>query len=1393
MADTSRDIELRLRARDLSTAELRQVVARVNELSGALDKQLIAATKLEVKEKELRNTLVEFDQAAKNVAGLDATIKRYQALSEQVERNRADLQKSQNALQAHQAAMAAGTATGTAAERSLTGFQRAVAAAEKSLQTNQQSLERYNTSLRQAGIDTANLVSAEQQLVTISTAIGDSRTKLNATIRDYARLEREAREETKAIAAAQREAAETAKQEAAAVAQVTARRKEEADQLRSMLSGRMAANREQTAQLQSFNDETIRLSKERKEKEEQTARDNISAIRKEYTERRQAQERFVQDNVASNAKLNEETRKRVRERQADDRQAIRQRLSDLRAAEAEAAKIQPTRGENIMRQRQEQEAARARGGRQTPGILGLRPYEVQNLGYQINDVIGGLAQGQNVTQILAQQGGQFIQIFGRAALRWFPAVALAIGAVTLATEALTNRLQTLSSNREFTAALTANKYAVDQNATSLTALRRELRDLGVSWEEAGKTINVALSGNIRSDRMREVVLLARDMARVNGVEVPEAMRDLVNGLSNGVKGFDELLAKYPAIGEKNAEFIRGLLLAGKTAEAQREMIRLLGEEFRIAADQKMSAFDKSVEKLRTSWNRLLDRIGDSKAFDSLITKTSQVVDGITKLVEQVDKLDESLKKLAERTVINPLVRGLNPDGSFPLTPFGFVWNMIGAGGAGIAGGGPPAPTGGLKQNATTIQGELQKRGYSAAAIASIMGNLQIESGFDPEAKGPLGHRGIAQWDENRRKPLGGIFTDLMAQIELLDKELQAIDPEFKRFNGSIEEGTKRFRDRFEKPISVRDFGSPKDTADLNPRIAAARRFAGEGLAPATTGSEAGTRAVPSATGVTSGPTAAQIAAGKEALRIAERDLALAYARDRQTEERLKRESRLKELKDQGISDDAAAATVEKELAAFRLQKDTEEYERQQRRSKEAIQDGRERAKIEAAGAKAVADAQVQGITNYEKLKDVRDKGEAEARADIQKRKSELDQFDAAEKRIDDLRRANLRDHKSALDKITEAINLQYDNELKALEKLKERSSTVDQERYDRLIKRLEAERQSALARAPRDAAEQQGRESLAARDELVRTANRLFDLGEITLTEKENKVKEAFDLTRKATLESADALEKWLATAKELGASETEIAKVAGRVKEIRAESKYVDPFWKGLKETFTSSFSTAGETFFNGISEAIGGAIAKTKEWKDVWTSLKVGAANFFAQILRDLANYILKAQLAKLASSLFGGTSFGDFLGIAKPAATTAATSAATAATSAASTTNTGLFGLGFLGLHGGGVVGRRPESGRAPASWWAGAPRYHSGTLVGLAPDEQAAILKQGEEVLASDSPRNVLNGGGMGGVNFRAVLVDDTRRIPEAMMGAHGERVIVQHLVRNAATLREIVRG
>lgn len=130
---------------------------------------------------------------------------------------------------------------------------------------------------------------------------------------------------------------------------------------------------------------------------------------------------------------------------------------------------------------------------------------------------------------------------------------------------------------------------------------------------------------------------------------------------------------------------------------------------------------------------------------------------------------------------------------------------------------------------------------------------------------------------------------------------------------------------------------------------------------------------------------------------------------------------------------------------------------------------------------------------------------------------------------------------------------------------------------------------------------------------------------------------------------------------------------------------------------------------------------------------------------------------------------------------------------------------FGIPGIGAaHTGGVVGSSlTGSGNMRKSvspaLFAGAMRYHTGGVAGLAPDEVPTILKQGEEVLTQDDPRHRNNGGlapqsgaASGGEQAIRVINVLSDEVAEQMMNsATGEKVFMAHAKKNAATLRQLV--
>ena len=145
-----------------------------------------------------------------------------------------------------------------------------------------------------------------------------------------------------------------------------------------------------------------------------------------------------------------------------------------------------------------------------------------------------------------------------------------------------------------------------------------------------------------------------------------------------------------------------------------------------------------------------------------------------------------------------------------------------------------------------------------------------------------------------------------------------------------------------------------------------------------------------------------------------------------------------------------------------------------------------------------------------------------------------------------------------------------------------------------------------------------------------------------------------------------------------------------------------------------------AGDVLANGFEEAIVSGKGLQDVIKDIDKQL-------VALITRDLVTQPLADSITGFIKGLGAGGTGGG-----------------------AQTLLSGIFSsISGLFMHGGGVVGEGGTLRPMPAVAMANLPRYHSGGVVGLQPDEMHAVLRKGEEVLTQADPRHRDNGGRSGG--------------------------------------------
>lgn len=251
-------------------------------------------------------------------------------------------------------------------------------------------------------------------------------------------------------------------------------------------------------------------------------------------------------------------------------------------------------------------------------------------------------------------------------------------------------------------------------------------------------------------------------------------------------------------------------------------------------------------------------------------------------------------------------------------------------------------------------------------------------------------------------------------------------------------------------------------------------------------------------------------------------------------------------------------------------------------------------------------------------------------------------------------------------------------------------------------------------------------------------------------------------------LDTAEALRQLYKIAFDTGTiSKEAYDKAVGSLNNLSLSTKSAVAATSQLSDTVVSSIAQNGVTAFESLAESIANVVTGTQSLGQGFRGAARAAAQFFAQLLRDIGLAIAK-QLILNAIATYGG---GYGAAAVK-------------------------LGGVVAGQHNGGVTGTNATfKRRVDMSIFNGAPKYHNGGIAGLKPNEVPTILEKNEEVLTRNDPRHVLNGGasgGSGGAGTRFVLVDDRAKVAEAMQTAEGEKVIVETLRRNIPTIKQYLK-
>lgn len=329
------------------------------------------------------------------------------------------------------------------------------------------------------------------------------------------------------------------------------------------------------------------------------------------------------------------------------------------------------------------------------------------------------------------------------------------------------------------------------------------------------------------------------------------------------------------------------------------------------------------------------------------------------------------------------------------------------------------------------------------------------------------------------------------------------------------------------------------------------------------------------------------------------------------------------------------------------------------------------------------------------------------------------------------------------------------------------------ERLDAAKKQRLAQEQIKFNTEELDRREKAVNDTIAARDKLLAAVQAQKEAGQIDdelAAQRINQINAEYTPKINANVE---ATRQWAMANAAIFNNTEEQQVFLATLDAIQAKANGVRTEFTLLQNTIISGGVAAINQSIESMADAFGQVITGQQSISEGFRGMLASFANFAAAFLRDIALMIIKMTIFKALQN--SGNPILSAIGTA------------------------GLVGV----KHDGGVIGYYGGSNRTRSvdtSWFANAPRYHGGGIAGLAPDEYPTILKKGEEVLEEDSPRNIMNGGaGIAGGSaqtqdggVKLVLVDDRSRIPEAMSNAEGEKVIVQAVRRNAATIKQFLK-
>lgn len=998
-----------------------------------------------------------------------------------------------------------------------------------------------------------------------------------------------------------------------------------------------------------------------------------------------------------------------------------------------------------------------------PSLFGLKPYELQNLSFQINDVFTQIASGTSVSQTLAQQGGQILQLFPKvgsavaAGLTSGPILAFtaAIGLMAVGIAEAFNQAEKLRNIQGF---LTFNADGARTTTTALMGVTKELDRYGLSAEEAMTITKQFFRAGLDSDQIIRYGRAAKDLADVMGVDLKDATNQVAEAFTGGYAALEKFMSSTQAFTPAQRQQIRDLYEQGKAAEGAALAFDIFSSKANEAAKQARGPWSEAFKALGNAWDDLTTQMGNTWWAKAALSAVNGIADAMAYLAGNTRDAAQAER---ERQGIAGGSGAINPSND-PLA------SAMGTGDAYYRSQGLAVPTarpatGEQASRALDMNAELdrqvalQKKITSEAILQDRLKarrvELELQIGNTMEAQDRSAY--IQKVLDSERVPLQEQLTQYLKQ-QAAEKE-RALAAAKREREAAITQ--------FTGQVVAAEGGSAK-----NPFSSAQ----GNGQFINSTWIDQFRKVYADQA---SKLTEEQILALRQNETIA-KGIIDNYAREnakflegfgaRVTAGNLYLAHFLGPAGAKKILTANPNTPVDQLLGAD-VMNGNKGYLRTENGKGRARTAGElqtfignrvgDNSNPQVAGQVAVNNAIDASI------KKQADFNEAVAAENLKRQQT----ADLAQRQLGLQDLALLNEEKIQF--IEEAVNAQ-----KAKAAKEELQYTAEQEAATRKVAdaQFEATRGAKeRANIARQTVDKPVADLTAQRDQLQSAITGYQQTGQTGLAnDLMPQLAAVNEQLRTATNQALEFYRALTPGTQAFPGTQSELDMIILKLQTAQAQTQQFGFFMGIAGQQISQTFASTATSAIDKFAQAVAGGA-------NVFKSLGEAFRQFASDFLRQLAQMIIQQQIFNLVSGLIssiGGSAAGGLGGGGSA---------------------NGFGAVGGMMAHSGGVIGKPSTYGfnTGPRSvspaWFTAAARYHTGGIAGLRPDEVPAILQKGEEVLTADDPRHRANGGAGGGGagNIKIVnAIDGGELMSQALNTKVGERALVNWMRQNSSAIR-----